>query len=119
MDLATIAEMTPGPIAINGATFVGLRVAGAPGAIIATFGCILPSLIIVSLLAVIYRRYRSLPALQSVLAARESELGFPDFPAVGKYRAVCRGDLSAEEVQAESDPGHGFVRGVRASDGGA
>ena len=69
MDLATIAEMTPGPIAINGATFVGLRVAGLPGAIIATFGCILPSLFIVSLLAYIYRKYRELPMLQSVLAS--------------------------------------------------
>ncbi len=69
MDLATIAEMTPGPIAINGATFVGLRVAGLPGAIIATFGCILPSLFIVSLLACIYRKYRELPMLQSVLAS--------------------------------------------------
>ncbi len=69
MDLATIAEMTPGPIAINGATFVGLRVAGLPGALAATFGCILPSLIIVSLLAWIYRRYRELALLQSVLGA--------------------------------------------------
>ena len=69
MDLATIAEMTPGPIAINGATFVGLRVAGLPGAIIATFGCILPSLLIVSLLAYIYRKYRELPMLQSMLAS--------------------------------------------------
>ncbi len=69
MDLATIAEMTPGPIAINGATFVGLRVAGLPGAIIATFGCILPSLFIVSLLAYIYRKYRELPMLQSMLAS--------------------------------------------------
>ena len=69
MDLATIAEMTPGPIAINGATFVGLRVAGLPGAIVATFGCILPSLFIASLLACIYRKYRELPMLQSVLAS--------------------------------------------------
>ena len=69
MDLATIAEMTPGPIAINGATFVGLRVAGFPGAVAATLGCILPSLVIVSVLSLIYRRYRSLPMLQSVLAA--------------------------------------------------
>lgn len=67
MDLATIAEMTPGPIAVNGATFVGLKIAGIPGAIVATFGCILPSLIIVSLLAFIYRKYRELPVLQSVL----------------------------------------------------
>ncbi len=69
MDLATIAEMTPGPIAVNGATFVGLKIAGLPGAVIATFGCILPSLIIVSLLAYIYRRYRELPMLQSVLSS--------------------------------------------------
>ena len=69
MDLATIAEMTPGPIAINGATFVGLKVAGLPGAIVATLGCILPSIIIVSLLTFIYRKYRALPMLQSVLAS--------------------------------------------------
>ena len=52
-DLITIAEMTPGPIAVNSATFVGLRIAGAAGAVVATFGCILPSLLIVSLLALI------------------------------------------------------------------
>ena len=69
MDLAAIAEMTPGPIAVNGATFVGLKIAGVPGAIAATFGCILPSLVIVSLLALIYRKYRKLPMLQSVLAS--------------------------------------------------
>ena len=39
-DLITIAEMTPGPIAVNSATFVGLRIAQVPGAIIATLGCI-------------------------------------------------------------------------------
>ena len=69
MDLATIAEMTPGPIAINGATFVGLKVAGFPGAVIATLGCILPSIIIVSLLSYVYSRYRQLAMLQSVLSS--------------------------------------------------
>lgn len=67
-DLITIAEMTPGPIAINSATFVGIRIAGIPGAIISTFGCILPSLFIVSLLAFIYYRYKNVSMLQSVLA---------------------------------------------------
>lgn len=67
-DLITIAEMTPGPIAINAATFVGIRIAGIPGALAATFGCILPSCFIVSLLACVYRRYRNLSALQSVLS---------------------------------------------------
>lgn len=66
-DLITIAEMTPGPIAVNSATFVGIQIAGLPGAVVATFGCILPSCIIVSLLAFIYYRYKQVSALQSVL----------------------------------------------------
>ena len=41
-DIMAIAEMTPGPIALNAATFVGIRVAGLPGALIATISCILP-----------------------------------------------------------------------------
>jgi chromate transporter len=68
-DLITIAEMTPGPIAVNSATFVGIRIAGLPGAIIATFGCILPSCFIVSLLAYIYYHYREMNMLQSILAS--------------------------------------------------
>lgn len=68
-DLITIAEMTPGPIAVNSATFVGIRIAGVPGAIIATFGCILPSCFIVSVLAFIYYKYKNVSTLQSVLAS--------------------------------------------------
>jgi len=68
MDLAAIAEMTPGPIAINAATFVGLKVAGLPGALTATLGNIVPSLVLVSLLFYVYRRCRELPALQNVLS---------------------------------------------------
>lgn len=68
-DLITIAEMTPGPIAVNSATFVGIRIAGIGGAVIATIGCILPSLFIVSLLAIIYYRYQKFSALQCVLAS--------------------------------------------------
>lgn len=68
-DLITIAEMTPGPIAVNSATFVGIRIAGIPGAIIATVGCIFPSLIIVSVLAFVYYKYKGLSVLQSVLGS--------------------------------------------------
>ena len=71
-DLITIAEMTPGPIAVNSATFVGIRIAGPLGAVIATLGCITPSLLIVSLLAYIYYRYKNVSALQSVLASLRS-----------------------------------------------
>lgn len=68
-DLITIAEMTPGPIAVNSATFVGIRIAGVPGAIVATFGCILPSIIIVSVLAWVYYKYQNVGTLQSILAS--------------------------------------------------
>lgn len=67
-DIVTIAEMTPGPIAINSATFVGTMVAGLPGAIIATIGCVFPSCVIVMALAFIYYRFRGLSIVQGVLA---------------------------------------------------
>jgi chromate transporter len=67
-DLITIAEMTPGPIAINSATFVGLRIAGITGALTATFGCILAPCIIVSLLTLVYFKYRNMQFMQTILA---------------------------------------------------
>lgn len=67
-DVVTIAEMTPGPIAINAATFVGTQVGGIAGALVATFGCVLPSCVIVILLAWLYRKYRSLTLMQGILS---------------------------------------------------
>ena len=66
-DLTAIAEMTPGPIGVNAATFVGTRMAGLPGAVICTLGCIMPSLIIVLFLAYLYGKYRDLSIMKNVL----------------------------------------------------
>lgn len=66
-DLVTISQMTPGPIAINAATFVGLQVAGVPGAVFATLGDILPSCIFVTILAYFYTKYRHLTLMQGIL----------------------------------------------------
>ena len=68
-DLVTIAEMTPGPIAVNAATFVGTQIAGLLGALVATFGCILPSCIIVSTLAYLYYKYKGLTIIQGILGS--------------------------------------------------
>lgn len=46
MNLITLSQMTPGPIAINSSTFVGMRVAGVLGAIVATLGCIITGVFI-------------------------------------------------------------------------
>lgn len=68
-DLITVAEMTPGPISINSATFVGMRIAGIPGVLLCTFGCILPSFCICLTLAHFYYKYRSVSGVQIVLGA--------------------------------------------------
>jgi len=51
IDMIAISEATPGPIGINMATFVGYITAGVPGAVVATLGVIVPSLIIVLIVA--------------------------------------------------------------------
>ena len=68
-NLITIAEMTPGPIGVNSATFTGLQIAGIPGAISATFGSIFPACILVSILALIYRKYKETSAIGSILSS--------------------------------------------------
>lgn len=68
-DLITVAEMTPGPISINSATFVGMRIAGIPGVLLCTMGCIIPSFCICLILAHFYYKYRSVSGVQVVLGA--------------------------------------------------
>ena len=67
-DLITISQMTPGPIAINSATFVGIRIGGVVGAAVATLGCILPSTILLIFLAWMYKKYKKLTMIQSILS---------------------------------------------------
>lgn len=52
MNVTVIAESTPGPIAINCATFVGYRQAGYPGALVATFGIVIPSFIVIFIISI-------------------------------------------------------------------
>lgn len=66
-DLITISQMTPGPIGINAATFVGNQIAGLPGSILATFGCVLPSFVIVLILAYFYFKYKNIAIIQGIL----------------------------------------------------
>lgn len=67
-DLIIISEMTPGPIAVNSATFVGMHLAGFGGALAATLGCILPSCLFISILAYIYYKHQNLSVIQGILS---------------------------------------------------
>ena len=68
-DLITVAEMTPGPISINSATFVGMRLAGIPGVLLCSIGCIIPSCCICLTLAHFYYKYRTVSGVQVVLGS--------------------------------------------------
>ncbi len=57
MDITVIAESTPGPIAINAATFIGSRQAGLIGAITATVGIVLPSFLILCLISLFFDNF--------------------------------------------------------------
>ncbi len=57
-DIVAVSQMTPGPVGVNAATFIGIRAAGLPGALAATIGLLLPSLFIVSIAAIWYRSSR-------------------------------------------------------------
>lgn len=57
-DIAAIAEATPGPVGVNAATFAGYSAAGIPGALVATFALVLPSFVLVSLIARALEKYR-------------------------------------------------------------
>ena len=67
-DIVTIDELTPGPVAINAATFVGIRMGGVPGAIAATVGTILPSCVITLRLAFLYKKYRDLSLVNGAVS---------------------------------------------------
>lgn len=58
-DMIAVAESTPGPIGINMATYVGFRVWGVPGAILATLSLVLPSLIVIVAIAKVMDKYMS------------------------------------------------------------
>ena len=64
LEIVAIAESTPGPIAINAATFVGYRAAGVIGSACATFGVVLPSFVIILTISYVLRQFQQIPAVQ-------------------------------------------------------
>lgn len=67
IDIFTISQMTPGPIGINAATFVGMKVAGFLGAIVATLGFVTPSFILGIILAKLFFKYGNIGVIKGIL----------------------------------------------------
>lgn len=69
MDYYAVGQCTPGVIAVNTATFIGYKVAGIAGGVIATLGVVFPSLVIITLIAGILTNFADIPAVKSAFAA--------------------------------------------------
>lgn len=66
LDFIAISESTPGPFAVNIATYAGQEIAGVGGAIMCTLGVVLPSLIIIIIIAKFFSKYMNRPVVQEV-----------------------------------------------------
>lgn len=66
-DVVTLSQMTPGPLSINAATFVGMRQEGIIGAIVATYAMVIPSIILCIIMSYFYYKYRDLSSVSRVL----------------------------------------------------
>ena len=64
LEIIAIAESTPGPIAINSATFVGYRTCGVLGSVVATLGVVLPSFVLIYAISFVLRQFQELKAIQ-------------------------------------------------------
>ena len=63
-DIVAIAQMTPGPVVINTATYVGKTLAGVPGGIVATLGFITPAVVITVAICLLSRRFAAVPLIR-------------------------------------------------------
>ena len=68
VDFVALSESTPGPLAVNMATFVGMRTEGVFGAIIATLGIVLPSFIIILIIANFFEKYKKSKAVGGIMS---------------------------------------------------
>lgn len=67
LDMIAISESTPGPLAINIATFIGSSQGGVPGALLATLGVILPSFLIILIIAALLQNVLKYPVVTAFL----------------------------------------------------
>ena len=81
LDMVAIAESTPGPIAINGATYIGYRVARLPGAIFGTVGVVTPSFVIIYLISLFFHRFLSIAWVASAFRGIQVAVVFLIFAA--------------------------------------
>ena len=106
-NIVAISQITPGPLAVNTATYVGYEAAGVGGSVAATFGVILPAFIIVSLVCRTIQKFRDSkivngalsgirPATMGLIAAAAATLVKPSLAGEGRLGCGLLTRLGAE-----------------------
>jgi len=97
LDIVAIAESTPGPVAVNAATYVGYKVGGLPGSLVATIAVVLPAFIVMLGIAIALKIYYQHPAVKGVLTGiRAAVLGLVASALV----LLIRGMYAGQSLQA-------------------
>ncbi len=95
LDIIAIAESTPGPIAINSATFIGYRVAGFFGAFFATLGVVLPSFVIILALSFVLKQFEALKVVKyAFMGIRAGVLALIVKALVNMYKKCPKGIIT-------------------------
>ena len=90
-DIVVLAQSAPGLLAVNMAIYSGYRLRGLPGAVAATVGAVLPSFVIILLVAILFTEIRENPVVERVFRGiRPVAVGLIVVPAVNMARKGCR-----------------------------
>ncbi len=66
VDLLAVAQSAPGIFAVNIAVFIGYRLRGTRGSVAASMGCVVPSVVIILLIALFFRQFRHIPVVNNI-----------------------------------------------------
>lgn len=95
LEIIAIAESTPGPIAINTATFVGYRAGGFFGAFFSTLGVVLPSFLIISVISMVLREFMEVRVVRyAFFGIRAGVLGLIVKALISMYKKSPKGTIS-------------------------
>ncbi len=102
IDIIAISESTPGPIAVNMATYVGYKVRGIPGAILSTLGLMVPSFVIILGISFFYDEFIKIRALQAIFKGLKVGVIILLFSAVLKLRKGVKVNLTGTIIFAST-----------------
>lgn len=102
LDILAISESTPGPIAINSATFVGYQVAGVFGSVMATLGVVLPSLFIISVVSYFFKEFLAFKVVKYAFMGIRAGVLALIVKAAKKMATACPKNIVAYIIVAAS-----------------